>query len=131
MHKFNWGKALVLSTALALVGDAAHTIHPLAGQGVNLGLADMASLLQVLTEAQQRQRDIGTETTLRRYERWRRADNRSMLIAMDGFKRLFSTDQSTLRWVRNLGLKLTDHLLPLKRLIMQQALGKDIPRIQG
>ena len=116
---------------LALVGDAAHTIHPLAGQGVNLGLADMASLLQVLTEAQQQQRDIGIENTLRRYERWRRADNRSMLIAMDGFKRLFSTDQSSLRLVRNLGLKLTDHLLPLKRLIMQQALGKDIPRIQG
>jgi len=116
---------------LALVGDAAHTIHPLAGQGVNLGLADMASLLQVLTEAQRQRRDIGTEKTLRRYERWRRADNRSMLIAMDGFKRLFSTDQSTLRWVRNLGLKLTDHVLPLKRLIMQQALGKDVPRIQG
>ena len=115
---------------LALVGDAAHTIHPLAGQGVNLGLADMASLVQVLTEAKQ-QRDIGTEKTLRRYERWRRADNRSMLIAMDGFKRLFSTDQSTLRWVRNLGLKLTDQVLPLKRLIMQQALGKDISRIQG
>ena len=113
---------------LALVGDAAHTIHPLAGQGVNLGLADMASLLQVLTEAQQ-QRDIGTERTLRRYERWRRADNRSMLIAMDGFKRLFSTDQATLCRARNLGLKLTDQMLPLKRLIMQQALGKDVPRI--
>ena len=116
---------------LALVGDAAHTIHPLAGQGVNLGLADMASLLQVITEAHQQRRDIGTENTLRRYERWRRADNRSMLIAMDGFKRLFSTDQSTLRWIRNLGLKLTDQVLPLKRLIMQQALGKDVSRIQG
>ena len=116
---------------LALVGDAAHTIHPLAGQGVNLGLADMASLVQVLTDAQQQQRDIGTEKTLRRYERWRRADNCSMLIAMDGFKRLFSTDQSTLRWVRNQGLKLTDQVLPLKRLIMQQALGKDIPRSLG
>ena len=91
----------------------------------------MASLVQVLTDAQQQQRDIGTEKTLRRYERWRRADNRSMLIAMDGFKRLFSTDQSTLRWVRNLGLKLTDQVLPLKRLIMQQALGKDVPRSLG
>ena len=89
----------------------------------------MASLVQVLTEAQQQQRDIGTEKILRRYERWRRADNRSMLIAMDGFKRLFSTDQSTLRRVRNMGLKLTDQLLPLKRLIMQQALGKDNPHI--
>ena len=116
---------------LALVGDAAHTIHPLAGQGVNLGLADMASLLNVLTEAQQQRRDIGTATTLRRYERWRRADNRSMLLAMDGFKRLFSTEQASLRWIRNLGLKLTDQLLPLKRLIMQQALGKDVPRIHG
>jgi 2-octaprenylphenol hydroxylase len=114
---------------LALVGDAAHTIHPLAGQGVNLGLADMASLVQVLSEAQQQQRDIGSEKTLRRYERWRRADNRSMLIAMDGFKRLFSTDQSLLRWVRNLGLNLTDHSLPIKRLIMHQALGRDVPHI--
>jgi 2-octaprenylphenol hydroxylase len=114
---------------LALVGDAAHTIHPLAGQGVNLGLADMASLVQVLTEAQQQQRDIGSEKILRRYERWRRADNRSMLLAMDGFKRLFSTDQSLLRWVRNLGLNLTDRSLPIKRLIMHQALGHDVPRI--
>lgn len=114
---------------LALVGDAAHTIHPLAGQGVNLGLADMASLVQVLIEAQQQQRDIGSEKILRRYERWRRADNRSMLLAMDGFKRLFSTDQSLLRWARNLGLNLTDRSLPIKRLIMQQALGNDVPRI--
>ena len=114
---------------LALVGDAAHTIHPLAGQGVNLGLADVTSLVQVLTDAQQQQRDIGSEKTLRRYERWRRADNRSMLIAMDGFKRLFSTDQSLLRWVRNLGLNLTDRSLPIKRLIMQQALGNDVPRV--
>ena len=114
---------------LALVGDAAHTIHPLAGQGVNLGLADMASLVQVLIEAQQQQRDIGSEKILRRYERWRRADNRSMLLAMDGFKRLFSTDQSLLRRVRNLGLNLTDRSLPIKRLIMHQALGHDVPRI--
>lgn len=114
---------------LALVGDAAHTIHPLAGQGVNLGLADMASLVQVLSEAQQQQRDIGSEKILRRYERWRRADNRSMLMAMDGFKRLFSTDQSLLCWVRNLGLNLTDRSRPIKRLIMQQALGNDVPRI--
>lgn len=114
---------------LALVGDAAHTIHPLAGQGVNLGLADMASLVQVLSEARQQRRDIGSEQILRRYERWRRADNRSMLLAMDGFKRLFSTEQPLLRWVRNLGLNLTDHSLPIKRLIMQQALGNDVPRI--
>jgi 2-octaprenylphenol hydroxylase len=114
---------------LALVGDAAHTIHPLAGQGVNLGLADMASLVQVLIEAQQQQRDIGSEKILRRYERWRRADNRSMLVAMDSFKRFFSTDQPVLRWVRNLGLNLTDHARPIKRLIMQQALGRDVPHL--
>ncbi len=114
---------------LALVGDAAHTIHPLAGQGVNLGLADMASLVQVLLEARQQQRDIGSEKILRRYERWRRADNRSMLLAMDGFKRLFSTDHALLRWVRNQGLNLTDKTQPIKRLIMQQALGRDVPRL--
>lgn len=111
---------------LALVGDAAHTIHPLAGQGVNLGLADVTALLQVLIEAEQQQRDIGSESVLRRYERWRRADNRSMLLAMDGFKRLFSNNLPVVCWARNLGLKMTNHLPPIKRLIMQQALGKSV-----
>ncbi|MFP3873212.1 MAG: UbiH/UbiF/VisC/COQ6 family ubiquinone biosynthesis hydroxylase [Thiohalophilus sp.] len=109
---------------LALVGDAAHTIHPLAGQGVNLGFADAESLAQVIREAQQKQQDIGSQPVLRRYERWRRADNRAMLITMDSFKRLFGSQWGPLRWLRNTGLNLTDRLAPLKKIIMQQAMGR-------
>jgi len=108
---------------LALVGDAAHTIHPLAGQGVNLGFADAQSLAQVIREAQQHDKDFGSQSVLRRYERWRRADNRAMLITMDGFKRLFGSQWGPLRWLRNSGLNLTNRLGPIKKIIMQQAMG--------
>ncbi|HID49364.1 MAG TPA: hypothetical protein EYP40_07120, partial [Chromatiales bacterium] len=108
---------------LALVGDAAHAIHPLAGQGVNLGLADVRSLVAVLGEARTRRQDPGSHRVLRRYERWRRADNRGMLLAMDGFKRLFSSDQPALAWLRDAGLNVTDRCTPLKNFIMRRALG--------
>jgi len=108
---------------LALVGDAAHTIHPLAGQGVNLGLADAATLAELLLEATAGRQDIGTLPLLRRYERWRKADNLSMMAAMDGFKRLFGNDLLPLRWVRNLGLNLTNGVLPLKNLLIRYAMG--------
>lgn len=108
---------------LAIVGDAAHTIHPLAGQGVNLGLADVASLIEVTVEALNSKKDIGDLKILRRYERWRRADNRSMLLAMDGLKRLFGSELSIVKELRNVGLKITDQLTPLKNIIMQQAMG--------
>jgi 2-octaprenylphenol hydroxylase len=108
---------------LALVGDAAHTIHPLAGQGVNLGLADAATLAQVLLEARQAREDLGDMKVLRRYERWRKADNLTMMAAMDGFKRLFSNDLLPLRWARNLGLNLTNGVLPLKNLLIRYAMG--------
>jgi len=111
------------SSRLALIGDAAHSIHPLAGQGVNLGLGDMSALADVLFAARKRGVDLGDELVLRRYERARKADNVAMLAAMDGFKRLFSNDQPVLKFARNLGLNLTDNLPPLKQLFMQQALG--------
>ena len=110
---------------LALVGDAAHTIHPLAGQGVNLGLADVASLISVITDALNDKKDIGDLKVLRRYERWRRADNRSMLVAMDGLKRLFGSELSAVKGLRSLGLNITDRITPLKNLIMQHAMGLD------
>lgn len=108
---------------LALVGDAAHTIHPLAGQGVNLGLADVASLIEVIVDAINDKKDIGDIKVLRRYERWRRADNRSMLVAMDSLKRLFGSDLLIVKELRNVGLNITNQLTPLKNIIMQQAMG--------
>ena len=108
---------------LALVGDAAHTIHPLAGQGVNLGLADVESLITVIVDALNNKKDIGELKILRRYERWRRADNRSMLVAMDGLKRLFGSELSAVKDLRSLGLNITNKITPLKNLIMQQAMG--------
>lgn len=108
---------------LALIGDAAHTIHPLAGQGVNLGMSDAASLAEVLIGARKNKKDIGSLKVLREYERWRRADNRNMLITMDGFKRLFSNESSLLGWVRNTGMSLLDKTPLLKNMIVKQAMG--------
>jgi len=108
---------------LALVGDAAHAIHPLAGQGVNLGFLDAATLAEVLVEARRAGRELGSYGTLRRYERTRKGDNLLMLAAMDSFKRLFGNQLAPLRLLRNLGLRLTDSAAPVKRLIMHRALG--------
>jgi len=114
---------------LALIGDAAHSIHPLAGQGVNLGLLDAATLSAALDEVRNRQRDIGGLWTLRRYERARRGDNQLMLTAMDGFERLFSNASPLLAVLRGVGLSLVDRLVPIKHGIMYQALGSgdDLP----
>jgi 2-octaprenylphenol hydroxylase len=108
---------------IVLVGDAAHRIHPLAGQGLNLGLGDVAVLAEVLVESQRERRDIGSLKVLRRYERWRRGDNALMLTSMDGFKRLFSNDDPILGGLRNVGLDLADTLSPLKHRIMLYAAG--------
>ena len=108
---------------LALVGDAAHTIHPLAGQGVNLGLADVASLIEVMVDALNDKKDIGDLKVLRRYERWRRSENRAMIIAMDGLKRLFGSELSSVKSLRRAGLNAVNKIIPLKNIIMRQAMG--------
>jgi 2-octaprenylphenol hydroxylase len=108
---------------VALVGDAAHTIHPLAGQGVNLGLLDAAALAEVILAAHGRGEDPGDLPVLRRYERWRKGHNLLVQGAMDGFRLLFGTDLAPVRLLRNLGLRATDAAPPLKRLIMRQAMG--------
>lgn len=108
---------------LALIGDAAHVIHPLAGQGVNLGLLDAAALAEVLLAGRQAGMDLGELRLLRRYERWRKGDNLRMAFVVDGFHRLFGNRQPIIRWIRNRGLGVTDHLHGLKRQIMYEACG--------
>ncbi|OGI42873.1 MAG: hypothetical protein A2150_02885 [Candidatus Muproteobacteria bacterium RBG_16_64_11] len=116
---------------LALIGDAAHTVHPLAGQGVNLGFLDAAALAEVLLDARAKQRDIGAHAVLRRYERWRKADNLSMVAVTGGFKYLFGNDLPVVRDLRNLGLDLTDAATPIKNRIIRRAAGLegDLPRL--
>ncbi|MCW8930567.1 MAG: UbiH/UbiF/VisC/COQ6 family ubiquinone biosynthesis hydroxylase [Gammaproteobacteria bacterium] len=108
---------------LALIGDAAHTVHPLAGQGVNLGLLDAVVLAEELLRAQEKKRGIGALSTLRRYERRRKGDNIAMLAAMDGFKRLFSNDFTPLKLLRNSGLNIADKFNPLKNIMIKRAMG--------
>ncbi|WP_198265095.1 UbiH/UbiF/VisC/COQ6 family ubiquinone biosynthesis hydroxylase [sulfur-oxidizing endosymbiont of Gigantopelta aegis] len=108
---------------LALIGDAAHTVHPLAGQGVNLGLLDAAVLAEEILRAHEQQRVLGGLATLRRYERRRKGENIAMLAAMDGFKRLFSNDITPFKLLRNSGLNLADKLSPVKNLLIKRAMG--------
>lgn len=108
---------------LALVGDAAHGIHPLAGQGVNLGFLDAATLVDVLLQARDAGRPLGSRKTLRRYERARRSADMEMLALMDLFKRLFSNDIPPLRLLRNLGLSLANASGPLKQIVVRRAMG--------
>jgi len=116
---------------LALLGDAAHTIHPLAGQGVNLGFADAASLAEVIGDALLAGKDIGRHDVLRRYERWRKTDNLVMLNAMTGFKTLFGASHPLVTSLRNLGLNITNQLSPVKNVIIRHAMGLsgDLPRL--
>ncbi|MBO6226482.1 MAG: FAD-dependent monooxygenase [Shewanella sp.] len=108
---------------LVLAGDAAHTIHPLAGQGVNLGFLDAASIIEVISELQQAGKDIGDYAQLRALERWRKADAMEMIAAMEGFKRLFEGTNPLKKAIRDLGLNLVDNVAGLKTVFIQQAMG--------
>lgn len=112
-----------IADRLALIGDAAHVIHPLAGQGVNLGLLDAATLAEVVLDVRAAGRDFGLLINLRRYERWRHGDNRAMQLAMDGFKDLFGATAPPLRLLRNAGLGLVDRAGPLKQMLARYAMG--------
>ncbi|MEJ2675300.1 MAG: FAD-dependent monooxygenase, partial [Acidihalobacter sp.] len=105
---------------VALIGDAAHSIHPLAGQGVNLGFMDAAELAGVLDSSF---RDPGSMLVLRRYERARRGENETMMRLMEGFRLLFGSQLPLLPWVRGRGMALTGTVQPLKRHLMAHALG--------
>ncbi len=108
---------------LALIGDAAHTIHPLAGQGINLGLLDAQALAGELLRASQRGLGPADPSALARYQRRRKGDNLATLAAMEGFKRLFGARPLPLRWLRNSGMNVLDQSALLKRLLIRQALG--------
>jgi 2-octaprenylphenol hydroxylase len=108
---------------LALVGDAAHTIHPLAGQGVNLGLLDVASLVEVITKALAQNRDFASMSILRRYERWRKAENVTMLAFVDGIKYLFVNDNKAIQSMRLAGLNIMDKMQLVKHFFANYAAG--------
>ncbi len=126
---FSYPLALTLAerytaNRLAVAGDAAHAIHPIAGQGFNLGIRDAAALAEVIVDAARLGLDIGAATALARYARWRRADNLAMLAATDGLNRLFSNDHAALALGRRLGLAAVGRIPPLKRLFMRHAMGE-------
>lgn len=115
----------------ALIGDAAHAVHPVAGQGLNMGLKDAAALAEVLVEALRLGEDIGAETVLDRYARWRRFDNAALAAGFDGFVRLFSNDIAPVRLARTLGIAAVNRIAPLRRAFMHEAGGAtgDMPRL--
>ncbi|HVH74556.1 MAG TPA: UbiH/UbiF/VisC/COQ6 family ubiquinone biosynthesis hydroxylase [Stellaceae bacterium] len=116
---------------LALVGEAAHLIHPIAGQGLNLGIRDVAALAELAIDARRLGLDIGAEGVLRDYQRWRRADAVLLAAVTDGLNRLFSNSLPPLKLARDLGLAAVDRMPPLKRLFMRHAMGTlgDLPRL--
>jgi 2-octaprenyl-6-methoxyphenol hydroxylase len=116
---------------LALVGDAAHVIHPIAGQGLNLGLKDVAALAEVVVDAARLGMDLGQADVLDRYQRWRRFDTMAMGLATNSLNLLFSNHSTLLRTVRDIGLGLVDRAPPLKSLFIRQAAGLsgEVPRL--
>lgn len=115
----------------ALAGDAAHSIHPIAGQGLNLGFKDVAALAETIVETARLGLDVGSLAALERYERWRRADTLVMGLVTDTLNRLFSNDVTPLRVIRDIGLGLVDRMPDLKRFFIRQAAGGDgdMPRL--
>ncbi|MFK7702357.1 2-octaprenyl-3-methyl-6-methoxy-1,4-benzoquinol hydroxylase [Pseudomonas caspiana] len=120
-----------VAEGLALIGDAAHTIHPLAGQGVNLGFLDAAVLAEVLLHAHERGERLADVRVLSRFERRRMPHNLALMAAMEGFERLFQADQLPLRWLRNTGLKMVNQVPEAKATFVRQALGLsgDLPEL--
>jgi 2-octaprenyl-6-methoxyphenol hydroxylase len=120
-----------IAERLALVGDAAHVIHPIAGQGLNMGLKDVAALAEVVVDAARLGMDLGGADVLERYQRWRRFDTMAMGVATNSLNFLFSNHSTLLRTVRDIGLGLVDRAPPLKNLFIRQAAGLtgEVPRL--
>jgi 2-octaprenyl-6-methoxyphenol hydroxylase len=125
--KFHLARSYVRDR-FALAGDSAHGIHPIAGQGLNLGLKDAAALAEVVLDAARLGLDIGALDVLKRYERWRRFDSALMGFTMDAMNRLFSNDIAPLRVIRDLGIGIADRVGPLRRFLMRQA-GGDVGKL--
>ncbi len=126
-----WIARAFIGPRLALVGDAAHVIHPIAGQGLNMGLKDVAALAETIVDAARLGLDPGSAATLERYQRWRRFDTMAMGVATDGLNRLFSNRSDALRLVRDLGLGVVDRLPGLKQLFIREAAGLlgEVPKL--
>jgi 2-octaprenyl-6-methoxyphenol hydroxylase len=126
-----WVARDFIAPRLALVGDAAHVIHPIAGQGLNMGLKDVAALAETVVDAARLGLDPGSAAVLERYQRWRRFDTMAMGVATDGLNRLFSNRSDILRLVRDVGLGLVDRLPRLKQVFIREAAGLvgDVPRL--
>lgn len=118
-----------IAPRVALVGDAAHGVHPLAGQGMNIGLRDVAALVEIVFGTRRLGLDFGVETALERYQKWRRFDGVMSAFAMDGINRLFTGDSLFVRELRGFGLRLVDRLPPLKAFFVKEAAGVngDVP----
>ncbi|XKH01844.1 FAD-dependent monooxygenase [Marinobacter nauticus] len=113
-----------IAEGLALVGDAAHTIHPLAGQGANLGFGDVQVLLDELAKARKAGLPAGDALVLARYQRRRKGDNLTMMAAMEGFKQLFARDELPVRWMRNAGMRVLDRMDGIKNKVAAMAMGE-------
>lgn len=109
---------------VVLVGDAAHTIHPLAGQGVNLGLIDAAAIADTIAKTNQQQQDLNNPKALKQYARWRKSDASDMIVAMESIKQGFAVQQVVPKFVRGIGMSLLNNINPLKNILIKQALGK-------
>jgi 2-octaprenyl-6-methoxyphenol hydroxylase len=120
-----------IAERLALIGDAAHVIHPIAGQGLNMGLRDVAALAESVADAARLGLDIGGPQVLERYQRWRRFDTMTMSVATDGLNRLFSNRSDALRLVRDIGLGLVERMPALKRTFIREAAGVtgEVPKL--
>ena len=127
LSAFIW-RAISSDRALRLAGDCAHGIHPIAGQGLNLGLKDAAALAETLLDAARLGRDLGALDTLKRYERWRRFDSLALAACTDALNRLFSNDIAPLRHLRDLGLGIVDAIGPARRFFMRHA-GGDVGKL--